>query len=118
MLLSSSMWQYQMLHLAENGFRAVAYGRRGHGRSDDPGKEREFDTLADDLAALLDRLDLAGVTLVGHSMGGGEITRYRSRHGSQRVARIALVSSTVPGTGTDPQAAAGLLNRLRTGYGQ
>jgi non-heme chloroperoxidase len=97
MLLSSSMWQYQMLHLAENGFRAVAYDRRGHGRSDDPGRGYEFDTLADDLAALLDGLDLTDVTLVGHSMG---------------------VSSTVPKSGTDPEARAALLNQFRTGYGQ
>ncbi|WP_405139939.1 alpha/beta fold hydrolase [Nocardia sp. NBC_01388] len=66
-----------MLHLAARGHRAVAYDRRGHGRSDDPGAGYEFDTLADDLAALLDRLELTGVTLVGHSMGGA--TRWKSR---------------------------------------
>jgi non-heme chloroperoxidase len=118
MLLSSAMWQYQMLHLAENGFRAVAYDRRGHGRSDHPGRGYEFDTLADDLAALLDDLDLTGVTLVGHSMGGGEVARYLSRHGGQRVSRIVLISATVPESGTEPEAGAALLNRFRVGYGQ
>jgi non-heme chloroperoxidase len=118
MLMSSDMWQYQMLHLAENGFRAVAYDRRGHGRSDDPGTGYDFDTLARDLAAVLDRLDLTGVTLAGHSMGGGEIARYLSRHGGQRIAQIVLASSTVPKLDADPQAVAAALDCLRTGYGQ
>lgn len=94
--LSSIMWQYQMEHLAANGFRAVGYDRRGHGRSDDPGAGYDFDTLADDLAALLEHLDLTDVTLVGHSMGGGEVVRYLTRHGDARVRKIALVGSTVP----------------------
>ncbi len=118
MLMSSDMWQYQMLHLTENGFRAVAYDRRGHGRSDDPGTGYDFDTLADDLAAVLDKLDLTGVTLVGHSMGGGEIARYLSRHGGQRIAQIVLVSSTVPKLDTDPQVAAALLDLFRASYGR
>jgi non-heme chloroperoxidase len=94
MPLNGDTWRYQMLHLASNGFRAVACDRRGHGRSDDPGRGYDFDTLADDLAMLLERLDLTGATLVGHSMGGAEVTRYLTRHGSARVARIALVGST------------------------
>ena len=85
-----------MVHLAANGFRCVAYDRRGHGRSTDPGRGYDFDTLADDLAAVLERLDLRDVTLVGHSMGCAEITRYLTRHGSSRVARIALVSVSLP----------------------
>lgn len=118
MLMNSGMWQYQMLHMTENGLRAVAYDRRGHGRSDDPGTGYDFDTLADDLAALLDRLDLTGVTLVGHSMGGGEIARYLSRHGGQRISQIVLVSSTVPKLDADPQAQAALRDQLRASYGQ
>jgi pimeloyl-ACP methyl ester carboxylesterase len=118
LLMSSDMWQYQMLHLTENGFRAVACDRRGHGRSDDPGTGYDFDTLADDLAALLNRLDLTDVTLAGHSMGGGEIARYLSRHGSQRISQIALLSSTVPKLDADPQAQAALLGQFRASYGQ
>jgi non-heme chloroperoxidase len=118
MLMSSDMWQHQMLHLTENGFRAVAYDRRGHGRSDDPGTGYDFDTLAGDLAALLDGLDLTRVTLVGHSMGGGEVARYLSRHGGQRIERIVQVSSTVPRLDADPGAVAALLDRFRASYGQ
>ena len=118
MLMSSDMWQYQMLHLTKNGFRAVAYDRRGHGRSDDPGTGYDFDTLAGDLAALLNRLDLTDVTLVGHSMGGGEIARYLSSHGSQRISQIVLASSTVPRLNISPEAEAALLNQLRASYGQ
>jgi non-heme chloroperoxidase len=94
--LNSEMWQYQMVHLAANGFRCVAYDRRSHGRSTDPGRGYDFDTLADDLAAVLERLDLRDVTLVGHSMGCAEVVRYLTRHGSSRVARIALVSMSLP----------------------
>lgn len=94
--LSSVMWQYQMEHFAANGFRAIGYDRRGHGRSDDPGAGYDFDTLADDLAALIEQLDLTEVTLVAHSMGGGEVVRYLTRHGEGRIAKIVLVGSTVP----------------------
>jgi non-heme chloroperoxidase len=118
MLMSGQMWQRQLLHLAGNGFRVVAHDRRGHGRSDDPGTGYEFDVLAGDLAALLGRLDLTEVTVVGHSMGGGEIARYLGSHGSHRIARIVLVSSTVPRLNVEPEAGAALLGQLRTGYGQ
>src|SRR5215475_15076988 len=70
--LSGAMWQYQMLHLSERGHRCIAYDRRSHGRSDDPGRGYDYDTLADDMATLIEQLDLHDVTLVGHSMGGGE----------------------------------------------
>ncbi|MEY9933961.1 non-heme chloroperoxidase [Catenulispora sp. GP43] len=118
MLMNSDMWQYQMHHLAEHGYRAIAYDRRGHGRSDDPGTGYDFDTLADDLAAVLDTLGLADVALVGHSMGGGEVVRYLSRHGEERISRIALVGSTVPYLGVEPAEGAALLERFRAGYGQ
>jgi non-heme chloroperoxidase len=94
--LSSDMWRSQMLALSDGGLRCVAYDRRGHGRSDDPGTGYDFDTLADDLAALLDCLDLAGVCLVAHSAAGGEVIRYLAKHGDDRVERIALVSSVMP----------------------
>lgn len=94
--LSSAMWEYQMLPFAEQGLRCISLDRRGHGRSDDPGRGYDFDTLADDLAALFTHLDLRDVTLVGHSMGCAEIARYLSRHGSDRVARVALIAPTTP----------------------
>jgi pimeloyl-ACP methyl ester carboxylesterase len=94
--LSSRMWQYQMLALTDLGFRAVAYDRRGHGRSDQPGHGYDYDTLADDLGGLIDMLDLQGVTLVGHSMGCGEIVRYLTRHGDRRIAKVALVAPFGP----------------------
>jgi len=96
--VSSELWQYQMIYLADQGMRCVAYDKRGHGRSSDPGHGYDADTLADDLAAVIDQLNLRDITLVGHSMGCGEIVRYLSRHGSSRVARIVLVSPTTPFT--------------------
>jgi pimeloyl-ACP methyl ester carboxylesterase len=90
------MWAYQMMPLAHAGFRCIAFDRRGHGRSSDPGRGYDFDTLSDDLAAVMERLDLHGVTLIGHSMGCGEILRYLTRHGSGRVARVALLAPTTP----------------------
>lgn len=94
--LDSSMWEYQFQAFLEAGFRCVAMDRRGHGRSDVPGHGYDLDTLADDLAGLLDRLDLGDVTLVAHSMGTLEITRYLARHGSGRVARAAYVGAMTP----------------------
>lgn len=94
--LNSDLWQYQMLHLASRGFRAIAYDQRGHGRSSDSGRGYNVDRLADDLAAVIDQLNLKGVTLVGHSVGCGEIVRYLSRHGSSRVARLVFAAPTTP----------------------
>jgi non-heme chloroperoxidase len=94
--LSSELWQPVMLKLARAGFRCVAYDRRGHGRSDDPGRGYDFDTLADDLGAVLDALDLKDAILVGHSMGNGEIARYLTRHGDGRVARVVMVAPALP----------------------
>jgi non-heme chloroperoxidase len=94
--LTSDCWGYQTAPLSDSGLRCISYDRRGHGRSSDPGRGFDYDTLADDLAAVLDALDLKNVTLVTHSMAGGEAVRYLSRHGSKRVARIALVAATLP----------------------
>jgi non-heme chloroperoxidase len=94
--LSSEQWTYQMPALLEAGLRCVAYDRRGHGRSERPAGGYQFDQLADDLAALIDRLDLHGVTLVGHSLGTREIVRYLTRHGPARVDRVVMVAPTTP----------------------
>jgi non-heme chloroperoxidase len=94
--LNSDSWEAQMLHLASNGFRAIAHDRRGHGRSDQTWHGNDMDTYADDLAALLDALDLREVTLIGFSTGGGEVARYVGRHSTARVARIALVAAVPP----------------------
>jgi non-heme chloroperoxidase len=94
--LSSQMWEFQTPALVDRGLRCIACDRRGHGRSDRPWEGYDYDTLADDLAALLERLDVRDATLVGHSMGGGEVIRYLTRHGASRIARIALVSATAP----------------------
>ena len=92
--LSSVAWQYQMISVVDSGRRAVAYDRRGHGRSDDPGRGYDYDTLAGDLARLLEHLDLRDVTLIAHSMGSGEAVRYLTRHGGGRVARLMLLAPT------------------------
>jgi non-heme chloroperoxidase len=94
--MSSRMWQYHMVTLADLGFRTVAYDRRGHGRSDRPGSGYDYDTLADDLAAIIDHLDLREITLVTHSMGEGEAVRYLKRHGDERVAKLILASPAGP----------------------
>jgi non-heme chloroperoxidase len=94
--LNSDMWQYQMIHLAGQDLRCVAYDSRGHGRSCDPGRGYDYDTLAGDLATVIEQLNLREVTLVGHSMGCGVVARYLSRHGARRVARVALVSPSLP----------------------
>jgi pimeloyl-ACP methyl ester carboxylesterase len=94
--LGSAIWSLQTDWLAERGLRVVAYDRRGHAGSDKPADGYDFDTLAADLAAVLDQLDLNDVTLVGHSMGAGEVARYLARHGRKRIARTLLVAPTTP----------------------
>jgi non-heme chloroperoxidase len=94
--LSSDAWEDQMFFLASRGYRVIAHDRRGHGRSSQPGTGHNMDTYADDLATLIEKLDLKGIVLVGHSTGGGEVTRYVGRHGVNRVAGIALISAIPP----------------------
>lgn len=94
--LNSDAWESQALYLAEHGCRVIAHDRRGHGRSTQTWNGNEMDTYADDLATLLDTLDLTGITLVGHSTGGGEVVRYTARHGAARVAKLVLVSAVPP----------------------
>jgi pimeloyl-ACP methyl ester carboxylesterase len=89
------MWQYQMVHLADRGFRTIAYDNRGHGRSSDPGHGFDYDTLADDLAAVIEQLDLREVVLVGHSMGAGQVVRYLARHGGSRVRKALLLAPSI-----------------------
>jgi non-heme chloroperoxidase len=94
--LNADSWESQMMFLASNGFRTIAHDRRGHGRSSQPWNGNEMDTYADDLAALIEHLDLKSATLIGFSTGGGEVARYIGRHGSRRVAKVVLVSSVPP----------------------
>jgi non-heme chloroperoxidase len=94
--LNADMWVYQMLALSGPQLRCIAFDRRGHGRSGDPGRGYDYDTLADDLAAVIEQLELNDITLIGHSMGAGEIVRYLSRHGPNRVARLVLLAPSIP----------------------
>ena len=94
--LDHTMWEHQAVALAQAGYRVIAYDRRGFGRSSRPWGGYDYDTLATDLNALLTELNLTGVSLVGFSMGGGEIARYIGNYGQQRVARVAFVSAVPP----------------------
>ncbi|HWR16794.1 MAG TPA: alpha/beta hydrolase [Terriglobales bacterium] len=95
--LSSDAWDGQLLFLAQNGFRVIAHDRRGHGRSSQAWGGNDMNGYADDLAALIEKLDLKDVTLVGHSTGGGEVARYIGRHGTARVAAAVLIAAVPPG---------------------
>lgn len=95
--LSSATWDPVMIKLGEAGYRTIAYDRRGFGRSDHPGKGYDYDTMADDLAALMEATGATeDVTIAGFSMGGGEVARYMSRHGGKGIRSAALISSVVP----------------------
>lgn len=106
--LSSDAWDAQMLFFGQQGFRVIAHDRRGHGRSGQPWGGNDMDTYADDLAAVMDALDLRDAVLVGHSTGGGEVAHYVGRHGTQRVAKVVLVGAVPPlmlQTGANPEGA-------------
>jgi non-heme chloroperoxidase len=94
--MTCDWFEYQMTPLASQGLRCIGYDRRGHGRSDEPGRGYDFETLTADVAMLLERLDLHDVTLVGHSMGAGEVVRYLALHGHARIARIVLIATITP----------------------
>jgi pimeloyl-ACP methyl ester carboxylesterase len=108
--LNADSWDSQMLFLASNGYRAIAYDRRGFGRSSQPWDGYNYDTFADDLSELIEKLDLKDVVLVGFSMGGGDVVRYIARKGTARIAKLALISCVTPlfmktadhPAGTDP----------------
>jgi non-heme chloroperoxidase len=125
-VLSSDMWRSQMLALTDAGLRCVAYDRRGQGRSDDPGRGYDYDTLSDDLDTLLTSLDLEDVCLVAHSMAGGEVIRYLTRHGADRVSRAVLLSSVSPLAlagpenphGFDPEVVEALRDMWRSDFSQ
>jgi len=94
--LNSDAWESQMYAVASAGYRAIGHDRRGHGRSSQPWDGNDMDTYADDLAQLIEALDLRDVILIGHSTGGGEVARYIGRHGTDRVAKVVLVSAVPP----------------------
>src|SRR4051812_31903646 len=94
--LSSDAWDGQMLFLAQQGFRVVAHDRRGHGRSSQVESGNDMDGYADDLAAVVEALDLKDITMVGHSTGGGEVARYIGRHGTKRLVKAVLIAAVPP----------------------
>ncbi|QIN62765.1 Non-heme chloroperoxidase [Caballeronia sp. SBC1] len=94
--LDADAWDSQMLFMVQKGYRVIAHDRRGHGRSGQPGQGNDMDTYADDLAAVLDALDVKDAMLVGHSTGGGEVARYIGRHGTGRVSKAVLIGAVPP----------------------
>jgi pimeloyl-ACP methyl ester carboxylesterase len=119
--LSSDCWEHQAVAFADAGYRVISYDRRGFGRSSQPSTGYDYDTFADDLAAVIEATGAKDVILAGYSMGGGEIVRYLSRHRSKNVAKVALVATVVPGLskgrnnpqGVDPAFFDGLKDNLR-----
>lgn len=94
--LSADAWEDQMIFLADRGYRCIAHDRRGHGRSSQPWEGNDMNTYADDLATLVEKLDLKDAIHVGHSTGGGEVARYIGRHGTKRVAKAVLIGAVPP----------------------
>jgi non-heme chloroperoxidase len=94
--LDADAWDPQMMFLVQKGYRVIAHDRRGHGRSDQPSQGNDMDTYADDLAAVMDALDLKDAMMVGHSTGGGEVAHYIGRHGNQRVSKVVLIGAVPP----------------------
>jgi non-heme chloroperoxidase len=94
--LSADAWDEQLLFFEARGYRVIAHDRRGHGRSSDSWRGNDMDTYADNLAELIEHLDLENAILVGHSTGGGEVTRYTGRHGTRRIAKVALIGAVPP----------------------
>lgn len=119
--LNADMWEYQAVALFEAGFRVISYDRRGFGRSDQPATGYDYDTLADDLASVIEACGVDRVALAGFSMGGGEVARYLGRHGPSRVTRAALISAVTPfmlktddnPDGVDPHVLDGMKDGLR-----
>lgn len=110
--LSSDAFEDQMFFLASNGYRCIAHDRRGHGRSGQPWYGHDLDTYADDLAHLLNTLDIRDAVLVGHSTGGGEVVRYLARHGQERVSKAVLIGAIPPLMVKTPQNPGGLPKRV------
>ncbi len=100
--MSSASWDYHATRLAESGYRVISYDRRGFGRSDQPWSGYDYDTLSDDLAQLIEHLNLHDVTLVGYSMGSGEVARYLTRHGDRRIAAAVLLAGMTPQLASSP----------------
>src|SRR5438132_1557384 len=94
--LTADDWDSQMLFFGRHGFRVIAHDRRGHGRSTQTWEGNEMNTYADDVAALLDTLDVKNAVMIGHSTGGGEVARYLGRHGTSRVAKAVLIGAVPP----------------------
>ncbi len=120
--LSREMWEYQLEDLVDAGFRVIKYDRRGFGKSDKPWNGYDYDTLAADLKEIIDQLNLQDVTLVGFSMGGGEVARYIGNYGTDRIAKAVFISSVTPylskqdsnPDGVDPSVFAEMLEQIKT----